>query len=434
MKPAVDARARFGVMLLAIAAGAAVLRVGYVEIVGPHARLFADSGWYQVQASNIRSGVGYIDVARELGFWNGMPVPHGHRATAYWPPAYPAFLAAVQRAFGTSVFVQRVAGAATGAASVAVTGLLGRAVGGHRVGVLAALIVAVNPLLIAVDGSLMSETLYVPLVLLALLLAHAARNRPTFPAWSALGAVVALATLARQDAILLVVFAMIPAAVLAGRAPREIVPRVAVGLLVLAAVLAPWVLRNEAKVGQATIATVSGATVVAGSNCRPAYHGSTIGYWVGECVDRELGFRTSEVAYSDHTRAQGVRYALHHLGSWPAVVTARVARVWGLWSPTNQARLDHVESRNRQWQVLVWPVSLILLVLGIAGLRVLARQSAQIAMLVVPIAMTTFIAVATYGNTRWRAPAECTLAIGAAATLLAIWDRVAPARRSRSAA
>ena len=63
-------------------------------------------------------------------------------------------------------------GCVTGAATVAFTGLLGRTVAGSRVGLLGALLVALSPSLIAADGSLMAETLSVPLVVLAALLAQ----------------------------------------------------------------------------------------------------------------------------------------------------------------------------------------------------------------------------------------------------------------------
>jgi 4-amino-4-deoxy-L-arabinose transferase-like glycosyltransferase len=424
MTGATGSRQRFVMGLLAAIAVGVVVRVAYLEIVGPHTRLFADSGWYYAQATNIRRGVGYVDIAREIGFWDGRAVPHGLRATAYWPPGYPTFLAGVQGLFGTTVFVSRLAGAATGAATIALTGLLGRSIAGPRVGIVAAALVAVSPLLVATDGSLMSETLYVPLVLLALLVAHHARNRPTVASWCALGAVIGLAALTREDALLLVVFVMIPAAVLARRPIRDIALRFAVGALALAAVLAPWLVRNAVVVGQPTLSTVAASWVAAGANCPSTYRGSTVGYWDATCTDPALGFRMSEVAYADRERTQGVSYALHHAGRWPAVVTARVARVWGLWDPRNQARLDHVETRNRAWQLLMWPVSLALLVLGVLGLRTLARHGRQIAMLVAPLAMTTFTAAVTYGNTRFRGPAECALAIGAAALLLELWDRL----------
>ena len=57
-------------------------------------------------------------------------------------------------------------------------GLLGRRAGGERLGLLAAGLCAVYPLMIAVDGALMSETLYGPLIAVALL-GRVAAARPS---------------------------------------------------------------------------------------------------------------------------------------------------------------------------------------------------------------------------------------------------------------
>ena len=61
--------------------------------------------------------------------------------------------------------------------TVALTGLIGRRIAGPRVGLLAAALAAISPILIAADGSMMAETVFVPLALGTMLLAlHAARE------------------------------------------------------------------------------------------------------------------------------------------------------------------------------------------------------------------------------------------------------------------
>ena len=96
----------------------------------------------------------------------------------------------------------------------------------------------------------------------------------------------------------------------------------------------------------------------------------------------------------------------------------RASRVWGLWDPREVVRAETVESRNRRWQWFAWPASLATLVVGVIGLRVLARKGRQIAMLVAPVLMTTFLVLVTYGNTRFRTAAEPALLIGVAAAVL----------------
>lgn len=239
----------------------------------------------------------------------------------------------------------------------------------------------------------------------------------------ALGAAIGLAALTRQDSLLLLPFAALPATVLAGGAAGRVIGRCALTAAVAAAVVTPWVVRNAIRVHETAIATTSAASALAGANCRQSYNGPAIGYWVGGCARFEAGQRTSEAHFSRTIRDDAITYARAHADRLPVVLSARFARVWGLWDPFDQAWREKVESREYRWQELVWPASLATLLLGLAGLRMLARHGRPIAMLVVPLVTTTVIALLGYGNTRFRAPAECTLAVGAAAVLLALWER-----------
>lgn len=410
----------------AIALGVVVVlgiavRAAYVRVVGPHTRLWNDSGWYFSQAANILHGRGYLDVGRQFAYQYSKTTATRLEPGAFWPPGYPVFLAGVEWLFGASWYATRMAGVATGGVTVLLVGLLGRAIAGRSVGIVAAVLVALSPLLVAVDGSLMSETLYVPLILLALLVAHHARNRPALWWWALLGLVVGLATLTRQDALLLVPCAVVPAAVLSHANARTIVARIAVSIVVSGAVVAPWVVRNAIVLGDATITTGSQATAIGGANCAVTYRGPAIGFWDGGCAGIPHYLDTNEVEFSRRARQRGISYAEHHVTRVPVVAAARFARVWGLWNPADQALRERMETRNRSWQEVMWPVSIVTLALGLLGLRVLSRDRRPIAMLVAPMAMTTTVAIATYGNTRFRAPAECALAIGAAAALVHAW-------------
>jgi 4-amino-4-deoxy-L-arabinose transferase-like glycosyltransferase len=417
-----------------------IVRVVYIQFVAPHSVLMPDSGWYFWQAENLRHGLGYayippprfgVNIDRDFRAVNGHP-------TAFWPPGYPAFLVVVQIIFGSALRTSQLAGAATGGATIALTGLLGRAIAGRRVGLVAALLVALSPLVIATDGSLLADTLYLPLVLLALLLAHRARTRPTAQSWCALGAAIGVATLVRQDALLLIVFAAVPAAVLSRRPVRRLVPQLALGLGTLSLVLAPWVLRNAIVMHAATISTHSASTAIAGTNCALTYSGPELGWWDHRCTYPELESRMSEARYSSKITHLGVSYALAHSSRLPVVLSARFGRVWGLWNPVDTASRERIESRNFRWQMFAWAVSLCTLVLGLAGWRIMSMRGRPIALLVGQFAMTSVIAVGSYGNTRFRGPAECALAIGAAAAIVAATgkhptSRPAPTVRAESA-
>jgi 4-amino-4-deoxy-L-arabinose transferase-like glycosyltransferase len=420
--PADRRRPSFFALLAAVVALGIVARVIYIEVVS--VSQFADTSWYLVQSANLKRGIGYVDPARQYAALHGHPEYAGLVPTAYWPPLYSMFLAGVRTVIGDSTRTLQLAGVATGAATIGLTGVLGRAVAGWRVGLVAALIVALSPFVIAVDGSLLSETLYVPLVLLALLFAHRARNHPTAWSWSILGLMIGLATLTRSDALALLAFVFVPAALLARDPARHLLPRVALGVAVCALTLAPWAIRNTIEVGEPTISTVSASGVIAGSNCPYTYEGSGLGYWRYSCMQPQLGFTMDEVDYAAKMRSKGARFALEHADRLPVVGAARLARVWGLWNPTDLTRREAIESRNLRWQQIAWTSSMVMLVFAVVGFSVLVKRRQQIAVLLGPVLMTTTLAIATYGNTRFRAATEPVLAIAAAVAVVYLWTRV----------
>ena len=414
-------RRAFGLTLGIVALIGVIIRAVYIERLAPSQHIFPDSFWYFIQAKNLRNGHGYIDIAREFGAFNGHPDIAGERATAYWPPLFPIVLAGWQSIFGESIRTSQLMGVATGAVTVVMAGLLGRAVVSRAVGLVAAALVAVSPFIIAVDGSLMSETLYLPLVLLALLLAQRARERPQWWSWALLGGSIGLASLARGDALFLVVVVMIPIALLARPSWQQFVLRVGVGAVALGVVVSPWVIRNAVEVGEPTLSTVSASAVIAVANCDATYSGRLLGSWSYPCMQPKLGYRMSEAKYAAHVRAKGIDYALGHASRWPIVGVARLGRVWGVWNPDQIARAEAHESRNLTWQRVAWPVSLATLGIGLTGFWMLRRNRVRVAVLVAPVVMTTVIALATYGNSRFRTASEPVLLIGVAVVAVQMW-------------
>ena len=132
----------------------------------------------------------------------------------------------------------------------------------------------------------MSETLTVPLVvaaqLLALRLVDSGRGRVAVAA--ALGPVLGLAVLTRQDLALvggiLVVWLMV-AMPGSWRAKATVGAVVAAGA---ALVVAPWVVRNADAVDVAAVSTLSPSSALAGANCPATYDGPDLGSWRYACV------------------------------------------------------------------------------------------------------------------------------------------------------
>jgi len=324
----------FAVRLAVIAAVALLLRLLYVLIVMRGVGVGGDGLEFHLLANQLADGDGYIEP---------LIVAPGHLATADKPPLYPLALSVPSWLGVDDLAAHRVASCLMGAALVALVGLLGRRVAGERTGLLAAGIAAAYPLLIALDGSLRSESLYAPLIALALLCGYRLRDRPSAARAAALGAVIGLATLTRSEALALL--ALLAAPLLALLAPGTRLRASAVGLLACAAVLAPWVARNWVRFHRPLLSTNAGSLAY-GANCHAAYYSNLIGTWA--CyppLHATLAHNEADVA--TQLRRTGVDYAREHLARLPAVAGVRLLRSFDAWSPLAATRFEAtIANRN----------------------------------------------------------------------------------------
>jgi len=114
----------------------------------------------------------YDYYAKSIAAGNGYPESGYLRQrgpTAIRGPAYPYLLGGVYAVSGDSRTVGRVVGAALGALSVLLLYLITRRIWGRRVGLVAAALAAVFPPLVLLSRDLVSETLFIALMLGALL-------------------------------------------------------------------------------------------------------------------------------------------------------------------------------------------------------------------------------------------------------------------------
>jgi 4-amino-4-deoxy-L-arabinose transferase-like glycosyltransferase len=408
-------RRRFRLWLLIIAALGVGVRVAYGIASGPRVLFAGDPWWFYSVGSFISDGHGYIS---PLLFFKGLEVP-----TAERPPVYPLMIAAVHQLGGTTEETQRlVLGSGFGALLIVGVGLLGRELAGSRAGLIAATLAALAPFVVAADGSGESEAAFGPLLVLALLVAYRLRRSPQLGTAAILGLVIGLCTLTRSDGILLL---SLPALVLLRSSFERRWHALAVALLTFALVLAPWVIRNWVDLGRPVLSTNVG-TLIAGTNCDETYYGPKIGSFA-------LCFappRVDEVAWSNDLVRQGVGYARRHAGRLPAVLGARVLRVWGLWDPTHQFAIYNTP----RW---VQHASLIafypLLLLGLAGIVLLKRRGLRVDLLLVPFAITLLLAVGSWGTTRFRRSVEVVLPVAAAIPLAGGRASASSSRKSKPA-
>ena len=398
-------RPSFRAALALIAGIGLAARLVYVLAVMHDVPVGGDGLEFHILANQLASGDGYIQP---------LVVSPSHVPTADKPPLYPLLLALPSLLGWKSLVAHRVVSCLMGAALVWLVGLLGRRVGGERVGLLAAGIAALYPLLVVLDGSIRSESLYAPLIALALLLAYERR-------FVLLGVTLGLATLTRSEAVLLLPLLLIAM-------PR---PRLRPAVVVVACclvVVAPWLVRNWSEFGHPLLSTNEGSLVY-GANCDAAYYSRQIGTW--PCYPRlTVTPGRDEADVSSELRSTGLDYAHDHSGRVPAVMGVRLLRTFDMWSPNRATRLEAAIG-NRDVTAYRAGVALYFLLapLAVAGALILRRRGEALAVLLAPLALVVIVALLGYGTPRFRVPAEIPIVVLAAVAI----DAVVRARRGEPA-
>lgn len=405
-----DFRGRLALVVIA----AFALRLIYALAFAPATAGAVDDGWwYQQVAFNIAHGHGY---------W--VPLRLTLVPTAEHGPLYPTALAGAIKLGITSDSALRSLGALFGAVTVTVIGLIGRKIGGDTLGLVAAAIAAISPLMIAADGALTSETLYAALIALTLLAALRLAERNTVGRAAVAGLLVGLAALTRSEALLLLPFVAIP---LAWRRGGGIV-RALVPVVCTALVLTPWVVRNWSVFDQPVLTNNEG-DLLAASNCNQTYHGPDLGYETLLCVPPASGNEAQKAA---KWRRTGLTYARDHAGRLAAVVIpVRFLRTWGLYQPGRSA-LER--SRNHNLTSAGVAFDYVLILLAVAGVVSLRRRRDALLVLLAPFVMVSLVTMATYGAVRFRHAAEIPLAVLAGSGAMWVAERIRARQGSATAA
>jgi 4-amino-4-deoxy-L-arabinose transferase-like glycosyltransferase len=410
-------RLRFPAGLALIALFGLILRLAYALIVLHKTPVGGDGLEFHILANQLAGGDGYVQP---------LIVSPGHVPTADKPPLYPLLLALPSLVGWKSLVAHRVVSCLMGAALVAGVGLLGRRVGGERVGLLAAALAAAYPLLVVLDGSLRSESLYAPLIAFTLLAAYRLVDRPGFGRAAVLGALVGLAALTRSEALVLGGLLLVLVAL---RLPRPAGLKYTATMSVVAVlVLVPWVARNWHEFGQPVLSTNSGSLAY-GANCHAAYYSGQIGSW--PCYPRlAVAPGRDEADVSADLRDTGLTYAHDHAGRLPAVAAVRLLRSFDFWSPVEATRLEAgIGDRDLNVYRAGVAVYYLLLPLAVAGAVMLRRRGEPLGILLAPFALVVVVSIFGYGTPRFRVPAEIPLVVLAAVALAAI----GPSRRRAEA-
>jgi 4-amino-4-deoxy-L-arabinose transferase-like glycosyltransferase len=336
---------------------ALTLRLLWVAL-GPDITL-SDAASYDNLAARLSRGMGYVRS------W-GNPVP-----TAYRPPGYPMFLALLYAIFGRHHWVVGIAQATMGMMSCLLLYSLAAGLLGGRKGRLAGLALAVYPNHIYYASLVMSETLFVTLMLVALWMLA---RRPPFRASHLLVAGIAagLSALVKPNAILLWVLAA-AWLIATERGPRR-AAKVLVFVLPLAAIISAWTLRNIQAMGAPILISTNG-----GVNFYIGNHQGATGAYHFPSDNPVLAF-TSELERQRQGYRLGIEFIRSHPAQWLLLVPRKILWLvlgeadgvrWGFGDTPWPGGKPHVIILGAIATLAYWP----LLLLGLAGMVRLGFRS-----------------------------------------------------------
>ena len=406
---------------------ALALRAGYAWFAGgPHALPYSDPAEYDAVAWNL---------ARGLGF--SLEAATGPYPTAMSPPLLPFLTSLLYRAIGHFYFAAVLLQCVIGALIPVQLVRLGAALFDSSIGRNAGWLAAIHPLLVAMCGYLLTETLFATTMLLAITLVAAWVARPGRARAFAAGVAWGLANLARPTALLLPA-ALLPWAWVALRASvgrGERARQSASLLLGVLLAVGPWTLRN-AIVFRAfvPISSRGGGALLVGNNdiawYDPARRGGAaneIWFRMGEHEFLGLG----ELEAQALARKRALEFVRAHAVDFPGVALARLMRFWrlstegggtGAWvrpgSPLAPllARLDPL----LVFSAVMFPCALLGWVASLRGPR---RWLQSLGVWV--IVYCCLLAVAFFGSLRMRMPVEPLLILYAAAGVETLSRRAA---------
>ena len=323
---------------MALLGFALLLRLLFMVLAGVNAPLTGDEVAYQQIAVNVASG---------LGFWEDTNPFFPQQVLHAWQaPVYPLSLAAIYFVLGQKLLFARLFGIVISTATVYVTyDLAARVFEDQRAALASGLLLALYPGFLTNAHLLLSETLFSFCVMLAFDLV--ARGTPDqtlqLPAtfretWyaAAAGTVWGLATLTRGITLY---FAPILALWIVWNRPPTHVPRLpilrsviagCVFLVMTAAVIAPWTIRNYAVFRQFVLLETKGGVNFWLGNSPYTPPDFIRNVWKVGVREPILGALPADEVQRDRTAyALGMAYVTHEPATFMARMPVKFADLWG---------------------------------------------------------------------------------------------------------
>ncbi|TAK34801.1 MAG: hypothetical protein EPO21_08510 [Chloroflexota bacterium] len=383
------------VSILLLAVSVKVLYLATTGGFGAPPQLNAGDGpIYDQLATNMLSGQGYS--------LDGLP-------TATKPPGYPWFLAGVYALFGVNYIAVRAVQLTLLAMVAALVFYMGRRWFGSRAAVLGSTLVAMDPLMAYLSGSLLSESLAIFVVAVATCGLIFPTDRPTLVRAAVVGMLWGLAILIRTNVSLILPWLLLWVWMdIKGRRGLRVGAVLTISAMLT---LVPWSVRNYSVFGTPiAISTVGGGTFWGANN--PVADGR----WVGADLQYLLPPHPAlpEVELDRYYYSQAFAWIGEHPVDFLRLLPLKLVRLYD-YDP-HSVRTDEAAS-FRLIGLLSYGVFLPFMVVGfVVGLR--NRRALPLYCL---IGAFTTSALVFYGDPRMRSPIQPYLFLLAAVGLQRTW-------------
>jgi 4-amino-4-deoxy-L-arabinose transferase-like glycosyltransferase len=402
--------------LLVLLAVALVVRLVWALYAAREPTGLHDPFTYLASAHTIADGGGYRFI------FDGSP-------TAYFPIGYPGLLAGVVWAVDHTPLadVPKTMGvlqAFLGTASVWLVWRIASRLWDARTGLVAAGIMAVFPGLLLYTGALLSETVFVFLLLAAVAVlvdVPWSERALSTQRLVAFGVLVGLSALVRPQAVLLLP-ALALALLIARFGWRRALKAAAIALAAAVLTIAPWTVRNAITMDAfIPISSNTGDDLCIGHN--PGANGA-FGFY-GDCLDvKGLKGGEREVERNRKNTRVALEYAWEHPRREAWLLTQRARYTYN----GDYEAVDAVESFGRDrflpgglregLKTIADGYFFVVLALALAGAALLwSRTDGRRTMLLLTMAAMALIPLAFFGDVRFHVPASPFFAIAAAVAL-----------------
>jgi len=385
--------------LLVIFILALALRVVYMLTLED--RIYWPDGWgYDTVAQNVIAGRGYI---LTLDF----PM------VAVRAPGYPTFLGLIYLLTGHSLLMVRLMQAVVSALTVAVVYCLGKRVFNERAGRIAGVVACFYPFFIYYSGYVLTETLFIFLLALSMLLLVKTLDKTSLKLQIITGCLWGIAALTRPVALLVLPFILFWLGLGRLRYRKPFLKEFTVIFLFMLMTIAPWTIRNYIVLGEFVPVTTQGGWVLYESN-NPLATGGTWENVRPPIMDELEGL--SETEWNRYLSKAAKKYIREHPGRFLALAVRKQLRFWSLVP-------NAYTHQSWKYKLISLGSYGLILPLAVLGIFLSLKKSKKAAILFLPVLCFALIHMIFLGSIRYRVPIMPYMIIFAAYGIGYLYDK-----------